>query len=138
MTSGGQNSNWYLIVAYFFNTSVNSTSVRDLYSLFPALVSNTFCLIVWISKLHLLQTHWSKFDSKFEVVFNYFFCQKRVPFCAEIMSPQLALSTLANMTQIEHDHICNCVASPKASKLRKGGIFVCWNSRRYCLKNYEP
>jgi hypothetical protein len=40
-TSGHQSSNLYLKVAYFFNTSVDKTSVADSDSCFPALVSNT-------------------------------------------------------------------------------------------------
>jgi hypothetical protein len=44
-TSCGQNSNLYLNVVHFFNTSVNKTSVAAQDSCFPAYVSNLFCSI---------------------------------------------------------------------------------------------
>ncbi len=44
-TTGGQSSNLYLNVIYFFNTSVDSTSVAAQDSCFPALVTNMCCSI---------------------------------------------------------------------------------------------
>jgi hypothetical protein len=44
--SGGQSSNLYLNVRYFFNTCVNETSVAAKDSCFLALMSNMCCSII--------------------------------------------------------------------------------------------
>jgi hypothetical protein len=53
-TSGGQNYNLYLNVVYFFNTSVEQTTVAAYDSCFPTLVPNTHCSIIIVKLAAML------------------------------------------------------------------------------------
>jgi hypothetical protein len=55
-TSGGEISSLYLNVVYFFDTSVNLTSVAAYGTCFPALVSNMCCSITAVKGFLVLAT----------------------------------------------------------------------------------
>ncbi len=62
-----QNSNLYLNVVHFFNTSVYKTFVAAWESCFPALVTNMRCCIVGIPTFPFIKDNWwSKHESLYK------------------------------------------------------------------------